>query len=172
MRSSHLCSLATPIDLKRSLSLARWEQLCLLYQWNILTNSSPHTVLDSSLPPAIVKLFISCTNPSSNLDPHLIQGEVQEIPLKLASFSRVSTQLNTGPAFMSHMVDIYTIQIALEERIRGTCWQQELLSSRVSRRSWFTTFRKLSVSLRNLHNVILRPVQGGQDWNDGLEASR
>ena len=70
------------------------------------------TVLDSSLPPAIVNLFISCTNPSSNLDPHLSQGKVQAIP-QLASFLRVSTQLHMGLAFMSHMIDIYTTQIPL-----------------------------------------------------------
>ena len=74
-----------------------------------------------------MKLFISCTNPSSNLDPHVSQGEVQAIPPKpeLGSFLRVSTQLHMGPAFTSHMVDIYATQIALEERMRETGWQQE-----------------------------------------------
>ena len=117
------------------------------------------TVLDSSLPPAIMKLFISCTNPSSNLDPHVSQGEVQAIPPKpeLGSFLRVSTQLHMGPAFTSHMVDIYATQIALEERMRETGWQQEaiVLGSRVSRRSRVITSGKLSATLRNSHTAVI-----------------
>ena len=87
---------------------------------NMITPGHCCTVLDSSLPPTIVNLFISCTNPSSNLDSHLSEGEVQAIPPKLASFSRISKQLHTGQAFMSHMVDIYTTHISLGERMRET----------------------------------------------------
>ena len=91
---------------------------------NTITPGRRLTVLDSSLPPVIVNLFISCTNPSSNIDPHLSQGEVQAIPPQLASL-KVSTQLHTGPAFTSHMIVIYTTQIALKERMRETGWQLE-----------------------------------------------
>ena len=47
---------------------------------NMITPGRCFTVLNSSLPPTIVKLFISCTNPSSNLNAHLSQGKVQAIP--------------------------------------------------------------------------------------------
>ena len=92
---------------------------------NMITPGRCFTVLDSSLPPAIVNLFISSTDPSSYLDPHLSQGEVQAIPPGLlASFLRVSTQLHARSAFVSHVVDIYTTQIALEERMGETGRQE------------------------------------------------
>ena len=102
--------------------------LSALFRFHVTKTRYPgccFTVLDSSLPPTIVKLFISCTNPSSNLDPHLSQGKVWTIPPQLASFLRVSTRPHTGPALTSHMVDIYATQIAFEERMRETGWQQE-----------------------------------------------
>ena len=116
---------------------------------NMITPGRHFTVLDSSLPPGIVNLFISCTNPSSNLDLHLSQGEVQPIPPQLASFLRVSMQLHTGPAFMSHMTDIYTTQIPLYdtdcswEEERETGWQQEATQFRCKQKvmiynSWET----------------------------------
>ena len=66
---------------------------------NMITPGRCFTVLDSSLPPAIVNLFISCTDPSSYLDPHLSQGEVQAIPpgvacILLESFN--ATPYETG----------------------------------------------------------------------------
>ena len=105
------------------------------------------TVLDSSLPPTIVNLFISCTNPSSNLDPHLSQGNVQAIPPQLASFSRVSTQLPMGPAFTSHMVDIYMTHISLGERMRETGWQREQQEA-----TRFKTKQKVMIYLQLLGN--------------------
>ena len=74
---------------------------------NTITPGRRFTVLDSSLPPARVNLFISCTNSSSNLDPHLSQGKVRAISRQVASFLRVSTRLHTRPALTSRMVDIY-----------------------------------------------------------------
>ena len=91
---------------------------------DMITPGCCFTILDSSLSPAIMNLFISCTKPSSNLNPQLSQGKVQAIPPKLGSFLRVSKQLHMGLAFTSHVVDIYVTQNALEERMRETGWQQ------------------------------------------------
>ena len=74
---------------------------------------------------------------------------------QLASFLRVSIQFHTRLAFMSHIVDIYTTQIALEERMRETGQQQKatLFKSKQN----VTTSRKLSASLRN-SLVLWSPV--------------
>ena len=109
----------------RPSTLPRFHLVRIPHDKNTITSGRCFTVLDSSLPCAIVKLFISCTNPSSNLDPHLSQGKVWAIPPQLASFLRVSTELHTRPAFTSHMVNIYATQIALGERMREIGWQQE-----------------------------------------------
>ena len=106
---------------------ATFPPVCLVWiphDKDTITPGCCFTVLDSSLSPAIVNLYISCTKPSSSLNPHLSQDEVQAITPKLGSFLRVSKQLYTGMAFTSHMVDIYATQIALEERMRESGWQQ------------------------------------------------
>ena len=79
-------------------------------------------------------------NPASNIDPRLSQSEAQAIPPQLASFTRVPTQPHTGPAFASHMADIYTTQIALEERMRETGRQQEATRLESKRKVQQTVF--------------------------------
>ena len=63
---------------------------------------------------------------------------------QLASFLRVSTQLHTKPSFMSHVVDIYTTQIALEERMVETGRQQEV--------TWFKS--KQNVIIYNFWETV------------------
>ena len=79
-------------------------------------------------------------NPASNIDPRLSQSEAQATPPQLASFTRVPMQPHTGPAFASHMADIYATQIALEERMRETGRQQEATRLESKRKVQQTVF--------------------------------
>lgn len=64
------------------------------------------------------------TSPS-HLDPRLRQSEVQMASPPLASSSKALVHTHSELAFASHMADIYTTQVALEEKMREAGRQME-----------------------------------------------
>ena len=87
--------------------------------------------------PASVPLNTSLT---SSLDPMLRQTEVQMAPPLPASSSKSLTNTLMEPAFSSHMTDIYTTQVALEERMRETGRQMEATRLESKRKVQQTVF--------------------------------
>ena len=115
--------------------------------WQRITPGRCFTVLDFSLSPVIVNLSISCTKPSSNLDPHLSQDEDPSWEF----------QSNSIRDWLSHHIWLTYMRHRL---LLGRGWgklggSRVLLGSRVSRRSWFITSGKLSASLRNSHTAVI-----------------
>ena len=79
----------------------------------------------------------------------------QSLPrAQLASFLGVSTQLHTGPALTSDMVDIYAIQIALEERMRETGRQQEATQFKSKQKVRIYNFRETVGEFEDSHTAV------------------
>ena len=70
----------------------------------------------------------------------LRQTEVQMAPPLPASSSKSLTNTLMEPAFSSHMTDIYTTQVALEERMRETGRQMEATRLESKRKVQQTVF--------------------------------
>ena len=87
--------------------------------------SSALSYVMAALPTTYPTSVLLNTSPTSSLNHMLRQTEVQMAPPLPASSSKSLTNTLMEPAFSSHMTDIYTTQVALEERMRETGWQME-----------------------------------------------
>jgi uncharacterized protein (DUF305 family) len=65
--------------------------------------------------------MLNALTPASSIDPKLRQVQ----PSPRASSSTILKHTSTEPTFASHMVDIHTTQIALEQKMRETGRQME-----------------------------------------------
>ena len=105
--------------------------LSALSRFHVTKTRSPQPAASLSLtppflPPSWKYLFLAQIFQATSMPTSVKARFEQSLPrAQLASFLGVSTQLHTGPALMSDMVDIYATQIALEERMRETGRQQE-----------------------------------------------